>query len=220
VSPDHRRRWLIALVVMLSACCAALAHYALVEARSPTLGALLSLLPILGIGIVAARRSKRREPVLWAIAIGAIALWLGWGLLERNFANLFFLEHAGVNLILAIAFGRTLVGGAEPLCTRFARLLHGALEPDVVRYTRQVTLAWTIFFASLFILSCALYFGGFRAAWSLLANIANPLLLVLMFVIEYAIRVRVLPDHARIGILGGIRAFSRHFGNARFEAPR
>ena len=214
------RRTVVALVVLLAVCAAVLAHYAIVQAQSPTLGALLSLLPIAGVGLVAARRAKRREPVLWAIALSALALWLGWGILERHFTNLFFIEHAGTNLLLAVTFGRTLVGGSEPLCTRFARIIHGTLAPDVVRYTRHVTLAWTIFFAALFVLSCALYFGQLVAAWSFLANIASPVLVAAMFVVEYAVRLRVLPNHERISILGGIRAFSQHVAARRSPAPR
>ena len=95
---------------------------------------------------------------------------------------------------------------------RFARLLHGTLPVEVERYSRRVTAAWTIFFATLFALSCTLYFGGFLAAWSVLANILSPILTVAMFMVEYAIRHRVLPQWERVGLLGGIRAFSRHFG--------
>jgi hypothetical protein len=119
--------------------------------------------------------------------------------------------HA-VSLVLAIVFGRTLVGERESLCTRFARLVHTTLPPEVERYSRKVTAAWTIFFAALFLLSCALYLGGFLAAWSLLANILTPILMATMFVVEYAVRHRVLPGWERVGVLGGIRAFSRHFG--------
>jgi uncharacterized membrane protein len=215
-----QRRWAIALAVALSAGGALLVHYAIVQAQSPTLGALLSLLPILGVALVAMRRSRRRAWVIAAIAAGAVALWLGWGLLEQHFTNVFFLEHAGMNLLLGVAFGRTLVGGNEPLCTRFARIIHGTLEPDVVRYTRRVTLAWTIFFLTLFTMSCVLYVGKFVAAWSFLANIAGPILIATMFVVEYAIRLRALPNHKRIGILGSFRAFSRHFGQAPAGSPR
>ena len=220
MSAGGRQRPVIALIVFLSICGALLAHYAIVQASTPTLGALLSLLPIAAVGIVVARRAKRTASVLCAIALAAIALWLGWGILEQNFTNLFFIEHAGMNLLLAVMFGRTLMGGSEPLCTRFARIIHGTLPPDVVRYTRQVTLAWTIFFASLFVLSCALYLGKFVAAWSFLANIASPILVAMMFVVEYAIRLRVLPNHERIGILGGIRAFLQHAAARRSAATR
>jgi uncharacterized membrane protein len=220
VSAGGRRRPVIALIVLLSICGALLAHYAIVQASTPTLGALLSLIPIAAVGIVAARRAKRAASVLGALAFAAIALWLGWGILEQNFTDLFFIEHAGTNLVLAVMFGRTLVAGSEPLCTRFARIIHGTLPPDVVRYTRQVTLAWTIFFASLFVLSCALYFGKLVAAWSFLANIASPILVATMFVVEYAIRLRVLPNYERIGILGGIRAFLQHAAARRSAATR
>ena len=217
---EGRRRPLIALVVLLAVCGALLAHYTIVDAQSPTLGALLSLLPVAGVAFIAMRRAKRRETIAGILALCALALWLGWGVLERHFTNLFFIEHAGMNLLLAATFGRTLARGSEPLCTRFARIIHGPLEPEVVRYTRQVTIAWTIFFTVLFVLSCALYFGHFVAAWSFLANIASPVLVAAMFVIEYAIRHRALPNHERIGILGGIRAFTQHFAARRSPAPR
>jgi uncharacterized membrane protein len=215
-----QRRWAIALAVSLSLGCAVLAHYAIVEAHSPTLGALLSLLPLVCIVLAVLRRSRHRALGLTGVALGGVALWLGWGFLERHFTNLFFIEHAGMNLLLGVTFGRTLLGAREPLCTRFARIIHGTLEPDVVRYTGRVTAAWTIFFFTLFTLSCVLYFGKFLAAWSFLANIASPILIGTMFVVEYAIRIRALPGHKRIGILGSFRAFSRHFAQAPAGSPR
>jgi uncharacterized membrane protein len=104
--------------------------------------------------------------------------------------------------------------------TRFARLIHGAIPPEVERYARKVTIAWTALFIGICAASCALYLGGWLEAWSFLANFLNPALLVAMFVLEYAVRHRVLPDWERVGVLGGVRAFSRHFQAARFEAPR
>jgi len=126
----------------------------------------------------------------------------------------FFIEHAGANAALAIVFGRTLAAGREPLCTRFARLVHGTMTPELAAYTRSVTLAWTIFFSALALASAALYFGGYLTAWSILATMLSPALVVLMFVVEYGVRLRVLPHVERVGILGGIRAFSRHFAAA------
>ena len=46
----------------------------------------------------------------------------------------------------ALFFGRTLFGGRVPLCTHFARMVRGELDPRVEHYTRQVTLAWTVYF--------------------------------------------------------------------------
>lgn len=216
---QSRRAW-IAAAVLLSVSFAVLAHFAIVDGAPPALGAVLSLVLPACLAFWAARRSRRPLAWLAAALIAAAALWYWWGGLEKHFPDLFFVEHAGANLILAIVFGRTLLKGREALCTKFARLLHGPLAPNVERYTRQVTCAWTIFFAALFAASCTLYFGRFLAAWSLLANILSPVLIGAMFVVEYAVRHRVLPEHERVGILGGIRAFSRHFRTARFEAPR
>lgn len=205
------RAW-VALAVLLSAGFALLAHFAIIDELTPTVGALLSLIPVTALALWAVRRSRHRAAALVAILAFGALLWMGWGTLQRHFPDLFFVEHAGANLALAFLFGRTLFGGREALCTRFARLLHGTLPAEVERYSRRVTAAWTIFFATLFALSCTLYFGGFLAAWSVLANILSPILTVAMFMVEYAIRHRVLPQWERVGLLGGIRAFSRHFG--------
>lgn len=205
------RAW-VALAVLLSAGFALLAHFAIVDELTPTVGALLSLIPVTALALYAVRRSRHRAAALVAILAFGALLWMGWGTLQRHFPDLFFVEHAGANLVLAFVFGRTLFGGREALCTRLARLLHGTLPAEVERYSRRVTAAWTIFFATLFALSCTLYFGGFLAAWSVLANILSPILIVAMFMVEYAIRHRVLPQWERVGLLGGIRAFSRHFG--------
>ena len=220
MTADQRRHAVMALAVVLSVCFAVLAHFAIIDGFPRSLGALLSVIPLSLFVLWAARRSRQRAVAAAMVLVAATALWFGWSALERNFPSVFFLEHAGGNLVLALTFGRTLVGDREALCTKFARVIHGTLTPEVVRYTRRVTLAWSIFFATVFLTSALLYLGHFIAAWSLLANILNPFLIATMFVVEYAIRVRVLPHHERVGILGGIRAFSRHLGAARFEAPR
>ena len=213
---ETRKRWSVALAVLGSVAFVVLAHIALVDDRASALGAVLSLLPFAFLAFWALRRSRRGAAVmLGALLAASLGLWLGWDQLERHFPDVLFVEHAGVNLVLAVVFGRTLAPGREPLCALFARLLHGEIPPEVAHYARQVTLAWTLFFTLLFAASCALYFAGWLTAWSILANMASPVLLVAMFVGEYAIRCRVLPSWERTGVLGAIRAFSRHFTAAR-----
>ena len=208
------RAW-IALGIALSAAFAVLAHAALVEGTSPAVGALVAAVPLTLLALLAARRAGHPAVLVLAIAAVGAVLWFGWGGLERNFPHLLFMEHATTNLLLAILFGRTLFGGREPLVTTFARLVHGSLPPEVVRYSRQVTVAWTIFFLAMLAASCGLYLSGQRAAWSVLANFATPIGVAAMFTIEYAVRHRVLPNWERVGILGSVRAFSRHFSQAR-----
>lgn len=212
-------RWrsvLLALAIVASVCWAVLAYTSVVGSSSPTLGAIVALSPIAVVAVLAGRRGKPGVTIAAVLAIGAAA-WLGWSALERHFASVLFVEHAGTNLLLAIVFARTLAPGHEPLCTRFARLIHGGLPPGVGPYTRQLTLAWAVFFTVMFVSSCALYAGRFLTAWSILATILTPALIVAMFAVEYAIRMRVLPAVERVGILGGIRAFSRHFASRHYE---
>lgn len=219
MTPAPRKRRFVAFAVVVSGLGIVLAYLSLRDTH-PALGATLSLVPPAALAISALRRSAR-GPRLW-IGIAAIAAVLvaGFEVAKRHYAGVFLVDHAGVNLALAFAFGRTLTAGREPLCTRFARLIHGTLPPEVARYTRGVTVAWTAFFLAVVALSLALYFGGYHEAWSVLATIASPVLLGIMFLAEYAVRLRMLPNWERIGILGGIRAFSRHFAAARAQAPR
>ncbi|HXS51216.1 MAG TPA: hypothetical protein VN782_01690 [Usitatibacter sp.] len=210
-----RRALWRAVLAFLSVCGVVLLHFAIVGRVAPALGAALSLVPAALLAAWLARRTRHREWAIAAIVLVALALWRGWAGLERVFPSVFYAEHAGSNLALAFVFGRTLAAGREPLCTRFARILHGGtLPPGVAGYTRRLTAAWTIFFIALCALSSALYFGGWLEAWSLLATVLSPLLLALMFAGEYAVRIRSLPEVERVGFLGGIRAFSRHFAAA------
>jgi uncharacterized membrane protein len=210
----------VALGIVLSISFTFLAHAAIVEGVPPAVGAALSLVPLALLASWAARRSHHRVGVIAAIAAVVLALAFGWKELERHFPDLFFVEHAGANLMLAILFGRTLLAGREPLVSRFARIVHGEIPPRVERYTRKVTVAWTLFFSTLCTLSCVLYLGRFLEAWSFLANILSPFLIAGMFVIEYAVRLRALPNWEQVGILGGVRAFSRHLGRTRMESTR
>lgn len=220
MTPGRRKGLQVAVLAVLSAGFAVLAHAAIVKGVSPTVGALLSLVPLSIFLGWAVARSRHRAAAAVALVLAAIALVLGWPQLERHFPDVLFLQHVAINLVLAAVFGRTLFGGRVPLVTHFARMIHGELPAEVERYARKVTIAWTALFIGIGIASCALYFGGWLAAWSFLANFLNPLLLGAMFVLEYAVRHRVLPNWERVGVLGGVRAFSRHFQAARFEAPR
>jgi uncharacterized membrane protein len=206
--------------VVASVTFAIAAHFAIVEGLAAQAGALLSLVPLAFLAAWLARRSAHPRSFAALLLLGAIAAWVAFPLLKAHFPSLFFVEHAGGQLILAFVFGSTLLGGREPLVARFARLIHGELPPGVAAYCRNVTIAWTVFFCVLFTLSCWLYLAGFLAAWSLLANILSPVLLCLMFAVEYVVRYRVFPDWERVSVLGGIQAFSRHFGAAQPQSSR
>jgi uncharacterized membrane protein len=109
--------------------------------------------------------------------------------------------------LLAVGFGRSLRAGDVSLCTRLADRLHGPLNAAELRYTRQVTLAWTLFFALMTATVAVLYVSVTRATWSAFVNFAAIPLMAAMFGAEYAVRRRVLPHTARRGILATMRVF-------------
>ena len=215
MTAERARRARTAVAVAVSIAFAVAAHFAIVEGLPAAIGAMLALVPLAILLLAVVRRSLKPLSALAALALAALGAWLAFPSLTLHFPDLFFLEHAGGQLLLATLFGRTLARDHDPLVTQFARLMHGELPTEVERYTRGATIAWTAFFCTLFALSCGLYLGGYLAAWSVLANILSPMLVGAMFVIEYAIRLRVLPDWHRVGILGGVHAFSRHVGGAQ-----
>jgi uncharacterized membrane protein len=96
------------------------------------------------------------------------------------------------------------------MCTDLARLVHGELSPALTRYTRQVTVAWTLFFALVAGTSVLLFAFAPIAVWSTFANLLTPPLVALMFAGEYAVRVRVLPPEDRSNVLDAVRAYWRN----------
>ncbi|CAI9120993.1 COG4648 family protein [Brytella acorum] len=54
--------------------------------------------------------------------------------------------YAGALGALLAVFARSLRKGREPIVSLFARRVHGPLRPDVARYTRRLTIFWSLFF--------------------------------------------------------------------------
>ncbi|ADE10605.1 hypothetical protein [Sideroxydans lithotrophicus] len=125
------------------------------------------------------------------------------------------LSHAVLNLFLLWLFGRTLLRGREPLVFQISRHINGELEPEIVVYTRQVTIAWCIYFALQVIISLLLYVFATLAAWSFFINVLNLPLLMLMFVAEKAYRTARFPDHPRTSIMKVIEVYSKDFAVPR-----
>jgi hypothetical protein len=116
-------------------------------------------------------------------------------------------SHAAAFLALLWYFGRTLLGGREPLITRLARSVHGSLPPEIVAFTRRVTAAWCVFFASQVLLSALLFAFAPFEAWSLFVNVLNLPLLALMFIGDHLYRAIRFPDYPRPSIARVLRAF-------------
>ena len=184
-----------------------LAHYTNESAHSGNLGALVAIAPVVLIALVLAWRSPRRVIMMGVPVLLCIALWAGWSALENHFGLVYWLQYVGMQLILFMTFGRTLIAGRQPLCTRFAEAVHAPLTPQHEIYARQVTIAWTLFFLAMALDSTLLFFLAPLATWSVFANFLTLPLVALMFIAEYWVRRWVLPNMQHTRILDAVRAF-------------
>jgi uncharacterized membrane protein len=160
-------------------------------------------LAILAWGLLWDPLSPARAAVVSAVGVAVVA-WLVPQLPD-------LVIHASpvvINVFLCALFGLTLRPGGEPLITRFARLEHDVLPPDVARYTRRLTVLWTLFFAAVAAITVALWLDASRTAFSLFVNVIDWVLLAVFLVGEYLYR-RVRfpmydhkPPHAVLGSFG------------------
>jgi uncharacterized membrane protein len=201
--------WLRAAgLAVLAVAWAVAAHITSAESESSGWGAALALAPL----VVALALALWRLPQRWlaaglGLASVAALLW-AWPQLKTEVAALYYLQHFGIYGLLAVFFGRTLAGPGEPLITQLARRVHGGvLTPKQTVYTRQLTLAWALFFVGMVLVSTGLFFWGTLAAWSVFANLLGGPLIALMFVVEFICRRFLLPNEPRASMADAVRAW-------------
>lgn len=183
-----------------------LAHYTNI-AQTETLGTVVALAPIVLGGFSMAWHSNWRKTMLVAFAVACAFILIAWSRLEHHYSLIYWIEHAGTELVLCITFARTLAGGREPMCTYFARLVQGELSPSLERYTRQVTQAWVVFFGSMAAVSTLLYYAAPLEIWSAFANFFTGPLIGLMFLGEYIVRRSMYPNMQHAHILDAVKVF-------------
>lgn len=152
---------------------------------------------------VGARRALLVIAALMLLGLGAVGLF---GLPHSAIA--FGLPHLVTNLFLMWVFARTLKNGREPLITTIARRVHSSLQPELESYTRNVTIAWSLFFAAQVIVSMTLFSFAPLDVWSTFINLLNGPSVVLMFVLEYTYRVLRYREH-QSSIFSGLHFFTR-----------
>jgi uncharacterized membrane protein len=205
MASGHRLQ--LAAVVMFFIAYSVLSHYSNLNSQARDLSAGLALAPMLTLGLVLLWRWSGALIAVLAAAAAAFLLQHFWPLFTANFSIVYLLQQCGLYAIMAFTFGRSLLKGRVPLCTQFADRVHGPLSALELRYTRNVTVAWVIFF----LLNMAVTFVLFEFAplriWSLFVNFFSLPLILLMFVAEYAVRRRVLPPGPRSGLIATLRVY-------------
>lgn len=202
-----RRRLQLAAIIAFVAAYAGLSHYSNSVAKTHDLGVGLALGPVLAVSLGLIWRWTHLGVALLVAAGAAVLLRHYWPVLEKNFAVVYLLQEGGFYSLMAASFGQSLLGGRVALCTQLADKVHGPLTPQELRYTRRVTAAWALFFISITVATVGLFLFAPLRAWSLFANFCVLPLIGLMFVAEYAVRRRVLPQTPRRGVLAAVRVY-------------
>jgi len=202
----------LALAATVGAIYLGLGYFTTVSNRPPMLALIVSIVPLGAVALMAAWKSRARILSLLLCAVCVVTVILNLDNLRDHVAWVYFVQHAGAMTLLGVTFGSTLGGDhTEALISRVASfILHTRVDTDYLRYTWKVTLAWTVFFVVSAILSVLLFFFGPIEVWSFFANLLTPLLLGVMFAVEYLVRVRVMPDRPHFSIVETIQAYREY----------
>jgi uncharacterized membrane protein len=127
--------------------------------------------------------------IVWLSVIGLLtatlaAIWLGYA----SAVTLLLAPSVLANLAMFYVFGNTLLPGKEPLITRFRRIDIGHVTPKFERYTRQLTVLWTVLFALGTVVSVAAAVAGEVELWSWIAFVLMPALSAALFLGEHVYR--------------------------------
>lgn len=158
--------------------------------------------------------------VLWTVhykspALKTIAISLGIAVFAILFAmashrfTLFYFPPILISASLLMVFGKSLFGAATPLVTQIATLVHGSIDERMRHYTRKVTLVWTLFFAAMTLETILLALYGPIETWSLITNFVNYGLILLFFVIEYRIRIRLFTEMKHPGFINFMKILAK-----------
>jgi uncharacterized membrane protein len=184
-----------------------LVHSALIGGQTAPVRLALMALPFAALAYWIATRA--RSKLLWSLILLGTAVTI-YVVDEREHLGLaatYGIPHAAVYLMLLWIFATTLMPGRQPLVTRLARRVHGALPPEMEAYTRWVTIAWCVFFGAQVVTSGLLLRFASLNAWSLFVNVLSFPLVALMFVVEYGYRIVRYRNFAHASLEQTIRAF-------------
>ena len=148
------------------------------------------------------RKQGRKRLVLALLAAGHFALgWLQASAAAFDAPLALILPPTLGNLAVSGIFAYTLLPGHEPAILRVARVSRGDVPADLAAHARRVTWVWAILPAAIMLTALsALLFAGL-GAWSWIANVANPVLLVVTFLGEHLVRGWKFPQYGRPSVI-------------------
>ena len=168
----------------------------------PALGALSGLLLMLAFNT----NGWHRGLLVLSVAAIVVAAMFDLG---QSGALLVYSQPVLINLVLCYLFGHTLLGGRQPLITRYIGAIRGSLDAPTRRYGRRLTQVWTLLSAALALESVLLAMFAPREIWSLVTGFLNYLLIAAVIVVEYQVRVRVLSHLQHRGFVRFLLSLAR-----------
>lgn len=197
----------VVAVVALAGAYTLLSHWLMVHAADRPWAVAALLGPLLACAASVAWR-RRHVPTLLLLAVaGAVLLAVvARGGLGVN--RLYVAQHAGVHACLGAACAASLQPGRLSWIGQAALRVHGRLTPEMVAYAARVTCAWAAYFLGMAALSVGVYVACAWEAWSLLANVATPVVIAALVVGEHLLRYRLHPDFERATLADAVRAVS------------
>jgi uncharacterized membrane protein len=140
-----------------------------------------------GLWLARALTGRRRPGSLW-MAVAAIAFCLLLTLLDSPLLLRWY--PVLISSFMLALFGLSLKYG-PPVVERLARLSEPELPDKAIRYTRQVTIAWCVFFLCNGLLAAALTLWAPLSWWMLYNGLISYGLMGLLFAVEWLLRQRV-----------------------------
>ncbi|OPK08090.1 hypothetical protein [Pseudomonas sp. VI4.1] len=140
-----------------------------------------------GLWLARALLGARKPGSLW-MAIGAIAFCLLLALSDSPLLLRWY--PVLISAFMLGLFGLSLKYG-PPMVERLARMREPQLPARAIVYTRQVTIAWSVFFLCNGLLAAALTLWAPLSWWMLYTGLISYGLMGLLFAIEWLIRQRV-----------------------------
>ena len=198
-----------ALIVLACVAYQYLVHSSVSNAQTGLFHVMLLWLPLVALAGWILLRSRNKPMWLAALLAAGMVIYLMEHQERLGLAAVSGMSHAAAYLFLLGYFGRTLARGREPIITRFARSVHGTLLPGMELFTRNLTIAWCIFFAAQLIASALLFAFAPLDAWSAFINLLNLPLLALMFVGQLIYKRFRYPEFPRASIMQAVQAFTK-----------
>jgi uncharacterized membrane protein len=113
------------------------------------------------------------------------------------------IQQCGAYGLIALSFAHSMY--RIPLCTRLAQEMHGALNAREIAYTRAATMAWAAFYFLIAAAIAILYVFTTQRLWSLFVNFATFGLIAAACVLDYLLRLCLLPRRPGHGVLAMLR---------------